>query len=261
MAHKFNGTWLPERVYSEYRPACIDLSKDLTDFKRNIKYIGVVGNDTRNHKTALAFYKYIEQHYPELLKIKSFLQNDTIGNPIVHEIVHDYTVSAGTLRFIKVIGDIFIDVKTNWNIPYAKNIVEIGAGYGGQALLIMNYLNDINYTCIDIPEASQLQKNYLNQFVLQKPVNFQTTENVIEAGYDLVISDYCLSELDISGVDFYYNIIIKHSNYCYFTINKASPVRTYLLTVLSDLFNIIIEPEMPETSKHPNEILFCSKKK
>lgn len=54
---KFKGTWLPERVYKEYKNSCKNVN--LSNFKTNPKYIGVVGNDTRKHDITEKFYLYV----------------------------------------------------------------------------------------------------------------------------------------------------------------------------------------------------------
>jgi hypothetical protein len=115
------------------------------------------------------------------------------------------------------------------------------------------------YTCIDIPEAIELIRDYLDYFEMLDGVELQTTNDVKEDKYDLVISDYCLSELDSNGVDFYIENVIKDSKYGYFTINAGAPVRDHLLKRLNEVYNSVnIEPEIPATSKHKNEIIFCS---
>jgi hypothetical protein len=106
---KFNGTWIPEKVYKKYRGSCKDVN--LLNFKTNKNYRGVVGNDTRNYQTTKSFYDYIMEHYSLLsLLFDRFFTNDTIGEPVTHTI-DGREMSCGTLRFIKVIGDLFMKHK------------------------------------------------------------------------------------------------------------------------------------------------------
>ena len=103
---KFEGKWLPDS--NTYKDACINISINLNNFKRNPIYAGYIGNDLRNEQTAIAFYNYIKNNYFFLLNkdyLNSFITNDKIGNPMIYNI-DGINISSGTLRFMKVLGDI-----------------------------------------------------------------------------------------------------------------------------------------------------------
>lgn len=245
---KFKGKWLPEKVYSKYRPYCASFNIDT--FKQDKNYVGVVGNDTRNAATTSSFYDYIKQNYPELLKyMNKFLTNDLVGNPKVH-MINGKFMSCGTLRFVKVLGDIIFKYNIN-----PKTIAEIGCGYGGQAKIIQDYL-DVKYTCIDIPEVCDIIKAYSERQGFD--VKVEPTDRFRSQGYDLVISDYCLSELDQEGVDTYIDSIILKSKHAYITVNDSAPVLDHLLGRLKEYFDVVLmEDEIPATSRHHNFIIFC----
>ena len=225
---KFNGKWNPET--NEYRKTCLRLSKDLTNFKRDSYYIGFVGNDTRPKETVEAFDKVVKSEYVS--------KNDVIGNPVLHS-----GKSAATLRFMKVVEET--------NDPFMSDIIEIGGGYGGQCL-VYNQMNiNINYTIVDLPEALELSKAYLKANNVN--CDFVSSEDFKPLECDLLISDYCLSELDNKGIDFYLdNIKFKRG---YFTLNgQFEYVQKKLI---SKGYTIEVEPETPKTSRHYNEVVKC----
>ena len=243
----FNGRWLADK--EAFRLACVRASKDLSTFKQDPHYFSHVGNDIRGYETALGFYKYILEHYPYLWKyMPKFLQNDSLGNPITHH-VGAFKISVGTLRFMKVLGDIY----GAFGVLYSA--VEIGAGYGGQCKVIKDALT-VDYTIIDIPESLMVSRAYLNE--LKVRCEFMQSDKVKPKEYDLVISDYCLSELDEDGIDFYIDNVVSKCKHGYFTINSYDS-NTYLKGRLIDTFESCeFKEEDPPTSRHKNIIAICS---
>lgn len=250
---KFNGKWLPES--EDYKKICLKLLNDLKDFKRNNIYSYFVGNDLRSNSIANDFYNFIKLEYPTLLisdNINKFSCNDKIGAPNLYRI-EKIIISPGTLRFMKVLGDVFkIDPKIN-------KIIEIGSGYGGQALIFKKYNENIDYSIIDIPESLSLAKSYLK--VNEVEVKSISIDSIsLEDKYDLVISDYCLSELDYDEVKFYADNVISKCNYGYFTVNNNGESLEKLIYLLKKHFSFVdVSEEKPKTSHHKNHIIICKK--
>ena len=75
-----------------------------------------------------------------------------------------------------------------------------------------------------------------------------------------MISDYCLSELDSKGVDFYVDNVVRHCARGYFSVNiPEGERRDYLLGKLRKVFDEVkVEDENPKTSRHPNVAVTCS---
>lgn len=241
---KFTGKWLPDA--NDFRSECLKIAKDLSGFKRNPVYCRFINNDNRPYETAFAFYQYIVQHYPWLLDhFEKFKANDEVGHPTRYYL-GPHVISPGTLRFIKVLGDI---EKFEW-----KSIVEIGSGYGGQCKVTRS-LYDYLYTCIDIPESLAVAKAYLGN---DPRVRFVSCEDYIhQRRHDLVISDYCLSEMNQAGVDFYLETVVRYCYNGYFTCNTIGVVN-YLIEQLQQIFHQVdIQPEEPKTSKHENLIIYA----
>ena len=223
---EFNGEWLAIDQ-QKYKDACIRLSKNLDNFKTDGDYRRWVGNDCRGADVVESFDKAVDLPYVS--------KNDEIGGPILH-----HGKSAATLRFMKVADDL--------SPPVNSIIVEIGGGYGGQCL-VMKTLHNVGYTIIDIPEALELSRAYLAANNIK--CGFISTENVPKLSCDILISDYCLSELDEEGIDFYLDQI--DAQLIHLTcldkivyIKKALEKRGYSVTETD---------EHPKTSNHGNKIL------
>lgn len=251
----FSGTWLPSTTsyLQTYKQACKDIvSNDLKDFKKYPPYTQFIANDVRDQIVARAFYNHLKYNAPVILgRYKDeFSINDKIGNSNIYNF-DGINVSPGTLRFMKVIGDI---------IPMSgsiKKIIEIGSGYGGQCLAFKVYDPEIDYTLLDIPESLAVADLYLKKNKIQHQSissdNVQITEE-----YDLCISDYCLSEFDEVGVQFYLTNVLSRCKYAYITTNSIGQSLSKLMTQLSSIFSVTrISAEEPKTSPHSNYIIMC----
>lgn len=248
----FTGQWLADSA--AFRAECLKIAQDLTGFKKNPIYCRYINNDNRPRETAEAFYWYIRQHYPKLLEpelLQRFQENDRIGDPTVYNI-NGTVISPGTLRFIKVLGDITQMVSPGGSPAFPlHSIVEIGAGYGGQCKIIKAAFPDVDYTIVDIPESIAVAKAYLGDLA--------TFVDDIKAPItaDLVISDYCISEMDQAGIDYYMENVIRNCRHGYFTCNAIGET-WYLQDRLDDLFVWgRSENEQPKTSRHNNIIVYA----
>ena len=260
---KFKGKWKVDQA--RFEKACNEiLDEGLNKFKIKPGYFDFVGNDIRPEKTAQAFYDYIKEHYYPLLKhFDTFLFNDKVGSPITHEI-EGRQMSAGTLRFIKVLGDIIYHLggQLMASSDSAMDIIEIGSGYGGQCKIISDHINYNSYTLIDIKPSLNVAKIYLPNFfnVDGDKLRFVDTENInLENEYDLVISDYCLSELDDEGIRFYEENVLSKCKMGYFTINHFADQKTLFLSLHNCFKTIEKIKEEPATSRHNNWIYICHK--
>ncbi len=249
----FQGRWLPDS--NRFREECLRISKDLEGFKtKNPDYFGYVGNDARPYGTAKAFYDYLIDKDIPLSALKLTSKNDLIGNPNLHEI-NGHKYSAGSLRFLKV----YLDCQ-NFGGEFTRgdfsSVIEIGSGYGGQCL-VWKLFDNLKYTLVDIPESLEVAKSYLKENRIQ--ANFISSENVVDrTGASLVISDYCLGELDTEGIEFYFNNIIRYCEYGYFTVNNDPPKVDFIVALLNKVFKVNVSPEEPKTSRHENLIIRAS---
>jgi bifunctional ADP-heptose synthase (sugar kinase/adenylyltransferase) len=142
----------------------------------------------------------------------------------------------------------------------AGNVVENLRALKAKVDFITNTteINKIRYVCskynhllLRVDENDKCER--INSFLLEN-INFNS--------YDaIVISDYCISEFDQEGMNFYIEHVVKKCNNAYFTINNDQASRDHLLTKLREIYNdVIIVPEEPRTSAHSNIVALCSNK-
>ena len=103
------------------------------------------------------------------------------------------------------------------------NIIEIGGGYGGQCVIIKKYLNISSYSIVDLNEPLALTKKYLTKLNLNENVNFidgKNTSNKYLDSYDLVISNYAISECSKLVQEYYIENILSKSKQGYIIYNQ-----------------------------------------
>jgi putative sugar O-methyltransferase len=169
-----------ESIIKDYLTACKEA--DINDFKRD-KRLTAIWEHCPKH-VAWQYYLFIMDNLAELLEYN--YTNDKRGNPLLHEF-DKYKFSTSTLQYIGVMVNIIKLCKITLD---GKRIVEIGGGYGGQCMTIMDIFKPKCYHIIDLPEVSDLQSRYLAGY---KGVKCLTKASGEE--YDLVISNYALSEI------------------------------------------------------------------
>lgn len=117
------------------------------------------------------------------------------------------------------------DIFSLFNIREIKHIAEIGVGYGGQCRLIKEYLKNREYSLIDLPEAIELTKKFLDKFSLgegSKTYFIDGTGDIENIEVDLLISNYAFSELNREVQNFYLEKIINYAGSGYITWNSLS---------------------------------------
>ena len=146
--------------------------------------------------------------------------------------------------------------------------VEIGGGYGGLCKVISCVVDFKSYTLIDLPSVVRLQRKYLEILGFDKDdpdtpvrvVHFYDSENIdVDKEYDICISEYCISEFDIPGQEFYIDNVIGKSKNAYLLINfhhsggyNHPDVTTPFMDKLKNYFDIvelIEDPEFPLIDK------------
>ena len=80
-----------------------------------------------------------------------------IGSPSLKYFEKD-ELNPTTLRYINVA----LDLKKKFPNGSFENIIELGAGFGGQALILDKIYKINNYTFIDLPQVNKLIKTLLN---------------------------------------------------------------------------------------------------
>jgi len=180
-----------------YLQACRDAVKNITTFKRDYRLQVVFEHCT---------YEIAESHCVNVLEHGYFkdrmhkFTNDFFGNPrFKHK-----GFSPSTWQYISVLTNL---VKHFGSLD-GMRIVEIGGGYGGQCRTIFDLYKPECYHIIDLPEVCSLQRKYCPAECYTQPTGQE---------YDLLISNYALSEIDNNKL--YIDEVVRKSEHGYITCN------------------------------------------
>ena len=252
----FKGEWMNRKTQTgqKYLQTCRRATADVEVFKNfrsTLEYQNIIiGGDGERGDL---YYQLLQPNIPEYIKAC-----DAVGNPPLN--ANGY--STYTLRCLYTMRDIVRHFGSLAN----KNIVEIGSGHGGLCHLISASAGGDgsfkSYTLVDLPKVNMLARQYLEAVSVERGVRYMSSEEIMPRKYDLVISEYCFSELDVKGQNYYLENIMKYCQGAYLAMNIWNNERkTETKARLMKYFNQIEEyPEEPE-SKYPNYKWICSKKK
>lgn len=193
-------------------------------FKVYPTYNGIVGGDAQPREIAEFYYNRIKEEFPHLFaKLAEFVQSDCIGAPLCHEF-DGITISAGTLAYVYILGDM---ERQFGPLNTGTRIIEIGGGYGGQMVNTLIHQQVATYALVDLKLAILVAQKYLQYFPnlrANTAISYYDTDLLPEEPSDLVISNFCLTELDDAGIDCYLENIFANSQNCYILSNfKATP--------------------------------------
>jgi hypothetical protein len=212
-----------EKLFAEFRN-----EKTFRDMYEHVTY-----------EEGLIYIEEIKKIYPAILNVHMLFVNDRVGSPIKY--YYDeigFEVAPTTLRYIKVLTDL---IKLYGSLS-DLDIVEIGAGYGGQCRIIHEMFNPNSYTIIDVPEAIKLTERYLKEFAVYPKAQFDH--------YDLFISNYAFTEISRKYQDLYIEKFINKSDRGYVTCNFYQVPGDMLtfneILKLKDNFKIM--EEIPQTA-------------
>ncbi|MCH9621704.1 MAG: hypothetical protein S4CHLAM20_11300 [Chlamydiia bacterium] len=176
----------------------------------------------------MKFYSSIIEKYPNFLKNASLLEkNDRVGNPRINRYPFFGMFCPTTLRYIYFLGEI----QDLFNLQSGCKIAEIGCGYGGQCAIISRLINFSCYEIIDLDFTLPLTERYLKDV---KVDNF-ITSSMQNCGkcdeYDLLISNYAISECDKAVQINYIDKIASVSKRGYIAYNYIPNVTTHVHTI------------------------------
>lgn len=184
------------------------------NFKQNSVYTNVL--EHVSIQQGLDFYNEFKNNKKLVDSLDQFTINDQLG--FAQRVDYEFKkISPSTLRYIKILNDLL-----EFKIENA-NIIEIGGGYGGQCVIIKKYLNISSYSIVDLNEPLALTKKYLTKLNLNENVNFidgKNTSNKYLDSYDLVISNYAISECSKLVQDYYIENILSKSKQGYIIYNQ-----------------------------------------
>lgn len=108
-----------------------------------------------------------------------------------------------------------------------RSAIEIGAGYGGQARVLSDYIRRTNgalehYSLVDIDPVTRLARCYLDNFVIRPACDFITRSEINRAGaWDLAISNFAFSMFSRELQLDYIGLVFKRCRAGYLTMNTG----------------------------------------
>ena len=109
------------------------------------------------------------------------------------------------------------------------NIVEIGCGFGGQAVILDKVFQIKNYTFLDLWQVNLLIKRFIENTRFSSKYTISTLREYQKRidSFDMVISNYAFSELPIQLQEKYFNEILSKSKNGYLTMNSKEGGGTF----------------------------------
>jgi hypothetical protein len=206
--------------YSNYVEFCRLAVNDglaFSSFRRHPCYTPIL--EHVSPPVGLAYLKRIKQFPMPSTALKVAAENDFVGGPKTITVENEIQISPTTLRYMNVACDIQFHFG---DLENAK-ICEIGIGYGGQCRLLDVFHKIRSYTLVDIKPVLSLSERYLSHFPLRCKTQFLTMNELGTDSFDLVISNYAFSELDIEIQKIYMSKVLTKSLSGYLIYNQISP--------------------------------------
>jgi len=146
-------------------------------------------------------------------RLDDIRKNDSVGSPRVFGYRGYGLFSPTTLRYTKVMTDIYNDLGSP---DMGDKVIEIGGGYGGQQRILNEFMTFKYYYTVDLEEVCALQEKYLSNF---EPIfgGWIYPEGVksLKTKFDFVISNFAFNELIREYQELYFEKIISKSKHGY----------------------------------------------
>ena len=213
-------------------------------FRNNSRYRDIL--EHVSNELGEKYYLKIREEltHNEVVKMCGAVKN--IGNPRLTKF-EGSELNPTTLRYINV----GLDITKKFPNNNFKNIVEIGPGYGGQALILENFFEIKNYTLIDLPQVNQLIQKFFNYHSPKFEYSFSEIDKYKSKDkYDLFISNYAFSELPKKLQITAIKNIISNTKYGYMIVNNFNSFSFRYLSkgqYANNLKNLEIFAEIPES--------------
>lgn len=193
----------------------------LKKFRRNFMYREIVESVSYGQGS-----RYVERikalSLNESENYSLYKKNDSVGKPRLFSYPNFGKISPTTLRYISVT----LELKNLFGNNLMGNIVEIGAGYGGQASVLQDICNIEMYGIYDLPEAQELAKHYLSTVHKVDKVKMLSLANSEVARWNLAISNYAFSELPAELQKEYIEKVLSKSERGYLIMNSGRTNRS-----------------------------------
>lgn len=235
-----------------YLGVCTRAASDagvFNSFRRNPAYTAVLEHVSAD--AGHAYHQLLSEHGRAARSLPAIAAGDTVGHPITMRLDNGVELSPTTLRYLKVADDL----ERMLGSLDGADVIEIGVGYGGQCRILDALFELRSYTLVDLRPVLGLAERYLAQFPLRTAVSFKTLNELACAPYDLVISNYALTELSRDLQDCYFRKVVDHSARGYITYNEIAPPEycAYTRDEIAGRTGAAIVPEQPLT--HPSNCI------
>jgi hypothetical protein len=195
----------------------VENKKSLLRFRRNFFFRKIL--EHVSFKQGLEYHTRIRQlNVVQDKQILSLAASDVFGKPRRYFYKNIGLVSPTLLRYISV----YSEIETMISFRNINSVVEIGIGYGGQARVIENFTHIQKYAFYDLKSVQTLADKFLsNSGSKLDPVHCDIDKVTLE-NFDLVISNYAISELPSTIQNLYIENVIDPAKYCYMIMNSGA---------------------------------------
>ena len=201
----------------DYKLICklaVESEEIFSKFARNREYRAILEHVTREQ--GFAYLNSIKNK--EIKSLIPKLQKINLGNPFKFNYRGIGMISPTYLRYLKVLDDL----KNIFGSLDNFCISEVGAGYGGQAIVIDRLFKIKSYSIYDLPYSCDLIKKYTERLGTEMPLSFYRDSIEHTSEIDLFISNYAFSELKRDIQVAYLNNVISKSKRGYVTYNHIT---------------------------------------
>jgi len=211
-------------------------------FKSNKIYNSIVEDVC--YESGIQYIDYFKNNSLIMNNIEKFTINDKLGNS--EKFKYDIgSFSPTTLQYIKILSDLICHNLNNCNIA------EIGPGYGGQYTVLRQLFKPTKYTFIDLEHVLKLIKTYVTTLNLGDIELEYLNHNELDvSSYDLVVSNFSLSECDYELQDLYINRVIKNSRHGYILYNNLRGYNHVEFVNIIAEKNVRVSEEKPKNSEN-----------
>lgn len=270
LVYKFNSRFISESISATQSDS--ELTSYLKLVKRGInnpqKFRAYFGyRQILEHVTyaqGLLYLKRIRELALVTNKEMCLLPNlDTIGKPRAFDYKELGYKSPTSLRYFSVASEL----RKIFGTDLGENIAEIGAGFGGQAVVLDQLFNLQSVTIFDLPEVNTLISNFIQQFKCKSEFNFKSEPEQLNLKIDFVMSNYAFSELPRDLQMNYLEKLIIQSPRGYMIMNSGrsnytgrSNGKITLEELKAAIPNLQLGPEVPMTGPD-NYVVFWNNAK
>ena len=215
-----NGKELSDSEKTPYVSCIESIAKSpelLLRFRRVFMYREIV--ETVSYQQGKKYLNRIKKLNDNVIPdLNAYKSNDFIGKPITYKYPNELSISPTTLRYVSVSKEL----KEIFGSQLRGHFVEIGAGYGGQAAILMKDFEVSNYSIYDLPDAQLITRFFLDQFQAGNNVKMRNLNEGVDEKFDFVVSNYAFSELPREIQDGYITQVLVRSKCGYLIMNSGN---------------------------------------